>query len=234
MSHIKTDRVVKYLTANQSNGYIDERSDAIACKLEVSYALVAKIAKTLGIRFKREYKMRRYAPKQDIYVAKIKEMLRENPGMTFEEMGNRLGVSRQRAHYILQKCGIEKSRNGQGYKQEQKILELIRTTEIPEDIGDMCVSNFLKLKGINYHTFKKYIDIHADDPEVIAFMSRFNARYKRRIAVIIKYLKETGLMIKDIAKELNETESRISRINRRYNIRPAKTKKYTPGEYEPE
>ena len=117
---------------------------------------------------------------------------------------------------------------------EQKILELIRTTEIPEDIGDMCVSNFLKLKGINYHTFKKYIDIHADDPEVIAFMSRFNARYKRRIAVIIKYLKETGLMIKDIAKELNETESRISRINRRYNIRPAKTKKYTPGEYEPE
>ncbi len=213
----KKNQVVReYLYANQKDGKVVVPIKEVASDLNCSVSLIRLIAKDMQLSFPR-----RAYNKKEGNINMIRAFYEEDPDITYEEIGKRMGLSRQRICAIVRKNGLVKKTPKLRKKTREEIYEAIRA--IP--CSEKQVSVYIQNCGICYKEFVKFKKMFADDPDLIKFLRYFKEKNPTKIDLIRDCLINTDLNETDIAEKFNVKQQYVSRVNRRYGCRE-KYKRY--------
>ena len=187
------------------------------------YRTVKRIADREGFIFKDPDRSAHYKKlkRTEQNIKKITEILKAGSA-TYKEIGDALGISRQRAEQIIKKHGIRKQAKyrGQSMKTVEKIVYALDHLPYGRDIS---ATAFAKEAGVDYASLMKYINrLSADDKRAVAFNDCFRKDEPVKADKIRELLKTTDLSCTEIARHMGSPISYVSRINRNENIRPSR------------
>ena len=183
-----------------------------------SYHTVSRIADREGFTFKDPNKN---SERTEQNIKKITEMLTGSV-MTYQEIGEALGISRQRVEQIMKKHGILKTAKYRGQSEEtvEKIIYALDHLPYGRNIS---ATAFAKEVGVNYDSLMTYVNrLGADNEKAVAFNDCFRKDEPAKADKIRELLRTTDLPCIEIAKRIGSPVSYVSRINRNENIRPAR------------
>jgi DNA invertase Pin-like site-specific DNA recombinase len=189
------------------------------------YRTVNRIADREGFTFKDPDRSVNYkrSKRTEQNLEKIAEILKAGSA-TYKEIGDALGISRQRAEQIIKKHGIYKQAKyrGQSMKTVEKIVYALDHLPCGRNIS---ATAFAKEAGVDYASLMRFVNrLDADDKRAVAFNDCFRKYEPVKADKIRELLKTTDLSCTEIARHMGSPISYVSRINRNENIRHSNRK----------
>ena len=219
-NNAKEQILVKQMRALAKDGVLYCTCQEFIKQYGGSYHTVSRIADREGFTFKDPNKLL-ISEHTEQNVKKITEMLKAGAA-TYQEIGDALGISKQRVEQIMKKYGIRKQAKYRGQSMEtvEKIVYALDHLPYGRDIS---ATAFAKEAGVNYDSLMAYVNrLDADDKRAIAFNDCFRKDEPAKADKIRELLRTTDLLCVEIAERIGSPVSYVSRINRNENIRPAR------------
>ena len=212
-----TPRLRQYVMKNTVDGYIAMSIKDIAN--ETGYSLVSVRRKLKKWEIK-AFDDRALNGKKTSKKDRNKEIFAEfkkNPYLTYDDIGKKYGISRQRVEQIVRN-NIDRSNklpfSRESIEKVEKMLGYYETNPYEKNLFD-CLRKF----DVGSNVFYKYLKI-ANDKRAENLQDYYRIDRNKRQEMIVSLLKETDLTYDKIAEKCNLSMSFIQQINRKYNIRP--------------
>ena len=166
----KKEMIDKYLLSRSKNGVIEGKIGDFIKDCKTTHFMITKELEALNLKVVQpsRVKDKTYEMLED-----IKKTVKENPDITYRELGEKFGTSRQYMWGLCKRNNITLPRESKVpptyEKSRKKILNMIRECNRKEELGGLYTK--IKKYGVSEITYKKYANNHKNDPEIIKFES---------------------------------------------------------------
>lgn len=212
-----TPRLKQYVMENTVDGYIAMSVKDIADKTGYSLVTVRRRLKKWEIKAFDDRALNGIRTSKKDRNKEIFEEFKKNPYLTYDDIGKKYGISRQRVEQIVRN-NIDRSDklpfSRESMEKMEKMLEYYEMNPYEKSLFD-CLRKF----DIGNNVFYKYLKM-ANDIRAEKLQYYYQNDRKKRQDMIVSLLKETDLTYEKIAKECNLSMGFVQQINRKYNVRP--------------
>lgn len=203
-----------YLKRYNVGGYIDKTNNELSEEFGLTYNVVAAELKNLGIKSKRaNYTLSSHSLE---LIDTINAIIAENPNITYQEIANRMGITRQRVHQICKRRAITKASsfvNTMRFNVSENIEDLLgEIVNSGKKINLKELREYSEKYGVSDSSVFKYIKVNSNKLLVKNFLKYYNS--DSMADKIREDTKNTNLTCSQLAKKYNTTYGYVWRIRK--------------------